>query len=339
MDKENIMRPEINLLKNDEFYLLYEMMMQALKTDDVKEDINKSLYMLRTFLNSGSIALYIKSYYDNYIYKISDSSFNDLLKQVSSIISEANPLIEKKGILKLDTNLEKLKNVVFLHAKSDETDCIVAITNIDKDKKLEPLFWERAKDTIQIIIKRAVSYEKNTRAINTDLLTGLDNRNSYETRIKELNKEDNDLILGIFDLFRLKYVNDNFSHSKGDDYIKKAAKILNRYWPKQKVIINDDGTETFIDTGHFIYRIGGDEFVLLTNQEDLKRTELKASLAAEEAKLINLGIAKDLPLGLNYGITSRNNGEYIKQTFIRADEIMQEDKLQTYKKYNVKRRH
>ena len=87
MDKENIMRPEINLLKNDEFYLLYEMMMQALKTDDVKEDINKSLYMLRTFLNSGSIALYIKSYYDNYIYKISDSSFNDLLKQVSSIIN------------------------------------------------------------------------------------------------------------------------------------------------------------------------------------------------------------------------------------------------------------
>ena len=39
---------------------------------------------------------------------------------------------------------------------------------------------------MQIILKRAETYEKNTLAINTDLLTGLDNRNSYEKAIRTL---------------------------------------------------------------------------------------------------------------------------------------------------------
>lgn len=338
MEGKNIISPETSLVKKDEFYLFYEMMMQALNTDNVKEGINKSLYLLRTFLNSSHTALYKKNVNGNYIYKISDTEMNDLIQSVSCIVGKVNVLVEQKEIFILDLNLEKIENIVLLHTKIDEIDCILTIINVDKEKELEPLFWERVRDTMQIILKRAASYEKNTKAINTDLLTGLDNRNSYEARIHALNESDNDLILGIFDLFRLKYVNDNYTHDKGDVYIKAAAKILNKYWPKQKLIINGNGTETFIDTGHCVYRVGGDEFVLLTSTENLQLAEIKAGLTSDEACTINLDIVDNLPLGLNFGIVYHNHGDDIKQTFIRADKIMQEDKRQMYKKYNLDRR-
>ena len=156
--------------------------------------------------------------------------------------------------------------------------------------------------------------------------------------LQELNEADEHLVVAIFDLFRLKYVNDNYTHDKGDAYIKAAAKILNKYWPKQKVKTNDDGTETITKTGHCVYRIGGDEFVLLTNVESLQLAEIKSELARKEAKMIDLGIGEELPLGINYGVVQHTPGDYYKQTFVRADEEMQKEKSLMYKKYKIDRR-
>ena len=55
MATERISNPEINRIRKDEVYLFYEMMMQSLKTDDVKTGINKSLYLLRMYLQSQQI--------------------------------------------------------------------------------------------------------------------------------------------------------------------------------------------------------------------------------------------------------------------------------------------
>ena len=343
MLEENILDPELSLIKTDEFYLFYEMMMQSLRTDDVKEGISKSLAMLRTFLNSGNIAVYRKNDEGVYMYKMADSKMTDLIQSVSCIINKTYPLIKQKKIFNLDLNIGRLNNMMLLHMgignhnnKKDE--CIVAVINNDKEKNLEPQFWERAKDTMQIILKRAASYERNTKAVTTDLLTGLDNRNSYEMRMQSINEDDDNLVLAIFDLFRLKFVNDNYTHAVGDIYIKSVGKILNKYWPKQKIIMNDDGTETFIETGHSVYRYGGDEFVLLTTAEDLQLTTIKAGLASDEGNMIDLNVGTSLPIGVNYGVVQHMAGAPIKETFIRADEIMHEDKNKMYIKYNLSRR-
>ena len=334
-----VLFPEINLIKQDEFYLFYEMMVQSLKTDDVKEGINKSFSLLRTFLNSGNISLYRKNSDNFYTFQISDSKMNDLTKPVGLIVNKTKDLAKQKSILKLNLNLsENINNVTLLNIIVDDCDYILAIINNDETKELESQFFERVKDTMQIILKRAISYEKNIAAISTDLLTGLDNRNSYEMRIQSINEADEDLVFGIFDLFRLKYINDNYNHLKGDLYIKSVAKILNKYWPKQKNIINDDLTESHIDTGHCIYRIGGDEFVLLTKIDSLSKALIKAELARKETSNIDLGIEDNLILGLNYGIVKHISGDYLKQTSIRAVEIMKEDKSKMYKKYQIDRR-
>ena len=338
MPKVKVLKPEIDLVKSDEFYLFYEMMMQSLRTDNVKEGLNKSLSLLRTFLGSDNIALYKKNKDGLYVHKISDSNMQPLISSVSCIIRKTSPLIEEKEIFDLPLGLsDALDNMVMLNIKLEKSECILAIVNNRKDD-LEPLFWDRLKDTMQVVLKRAASYERNIKAATTDLLTGLDNRNAYEVRIQNLDESQENLIVGIFDLFRLKYVNDNYTHKIGDIYIQEAAAILDKYWPKHKVIMNDDGTETFEDTGHSVYRVGGDEFVLLTDIERIDLARLKSSLAAAEAELINLEIDKKIPIGFNSGIVTHTPGAAYKETFMKADALMQDDKARMYTKHNLERR-
>ena len=340
MATERISNSEMNRIRKDEAYLFYEMMIQSLKTDDVKTGLNKSLYLLRMFLQSGNIALYRKNKEGRYVYKLSDTQMDDLLFGISCIINKTAPLTINGQIFTIDLNLsERLKNLMTINLNIDEEDLILAIINNNKKDDLQYSFYQGLKETMQIILKRAVSYERNTKAITTDLLTGLDNRNSYEMRMQEINLEDQRLVLAIFDLFRLKSINDDYSHAKGDDYIKAAADILAKYWPKQNCIINEDGTESFKDTGHCVYRYGGDEYVLLSTVEDASLTEIKAKLAVSEGDLIDIGVDKEhYPLGLNYGVAEHTPGEKIKHTFEQADALMRENKGIMYKKYKLERR-
>lgn len=342
MDK--ILSPEIGRIQSDEFYLFYEMMMQALKTDDVKEGLNKSLFMLKSHLKSGNIALFRKNEEGKYVFKMSDSQMTELVYSVGCIINKTKPLTEQKKIFDLELNIsERLQNMMLFHLSvssnnGNNDECIMAILNLDKEKTLEPLFWERTKDTMQIILKRAASYERNIKAVTTDLLTGTENRNSYEMRLHELNEADENLIVGIFDIYRLKYVNDNYSHNVGDEYIKEIANILKKYWPKTKISVDDTGMEKKEETGHAVYRIGGDEFVLFTDKENLQLASIKAELACDESAMINQKIGIDIPLGLNYGVVKHNPGDSIKETIRIADDVMKDDKAKMYKLNHVEQR-
>ena len=327
------------LMKDNEFYLFYEMMVQSLKTDNVSKGINESLLLLRNYLNSGNIILYSKSNGSSYGYYKSDADVNNLMQAIGGIINKVDDLTQKKEFYYLPLNISDiLQNMMLFHMKVEDTDYIMAITNLQEKSEFESLFWERLKETMQIILKRAASYERNIKAITMDLLTGLDNRNSYEMRLQKLNEADEQLIYGIFDLFRLKYVNDNYSHNIGDNYIKGAANILSKYWPKEKIVVDSDGIEKHLETGQCIYRIGGDEFALLSNNDELIISDIKAQLATAEIELIDLGIEDKCPIGLNYGVVHHIPGDFIKNTVARAEELMHENKRKMYLKYNVERR-
>ena len=337
MAKEKVSELELDLVKEDEYYLFYEMMMQTLRTDNVKKGMNKSLSLLRLYLQSNDVVLYKKNKEGIYVYRASDSHINDSIKKMNGIVNKTADLIESKEMLNIDLNLsEDQKNIMLIGINMSDNNYIISISNYNRE--LEPHFWEKLRDTMKIIIKRSDSYEKNVRAINTDLLTGLNNRNAYEMRLQRMDESTDDLVLGIFDLFRLKYINDNYSHAMGDTYIQEVAKILNKYWPKFNVEVMDIGIEKINSTGHCIYRVGGDEFVLLTDKEDIEVTKIKAQLAAEEVSRIVLDTNEDIPLGLNYGIVEHLPGDKIKNTYINADMIMSEDKKQMYLHYGLERR-
>ena len=327
---------KVNNNTQDSYYLFYQMMYEALKTDDVIEGLNKSLYLLKEYLNCGDIVLHRKDEKGKYRHYINQSKMKHSVEPIQYIVDKVSNLVEIKKSFSFDLKLsEDCQNMVLLYMKPCKYEYILYINNFNnKDNN----FLKKIVETMEIILKRAEMYEKNTTAINKDTLTGLNNRNSYENTIKQINGDNVEFVYGLFDLFRLKYVNDNYSHDLGDKYIVSVAKILNKYWPEYEVEIQDNDSHKNVKTGNCIYRVGGDEFVLISTNEAIALTKIKAALAAEEVSMLNLGTKENLPLGLNYGIVTHNPNSTIKESYVSADEIMSEDKKKMYTKYGLERR-
>ena len=331
-------RLDDNIINNNSYYLFYEMMAYALKTDDVVDGINKSLYLLKLCLKCGDVVLHKKEN-GSYIHFISQAGMEHQIPPITCIVNKTAPIIESKDYFNLDLGLsDNYKNMMFVKLKTDNDDYILSINNVDYSKVITVDFFNRLQETMLIILKRAEMYERNTKAISMDLLTGLDNRNSYEKRIQSIDEENQDLVYGIFDLFRLKHINDNFTHYVGDKYICDAADVLKKFWPKEQIEIVDRTFKKVTETGNTIYRVGGDEFVLITSEEKPEITNIKARLAASEIEMIDLGIDDQPVIGLNYGITLHKSKSDIKETYKNADKLMSDDKRRMYLKYNLERR-
>ena len=94
----------------------------------------------------------------------------------------------------------------------------------------------------------------------TDKLTGLGNRNNYIQMLEQLEKTPPANLGVVFiDLNGLKMINDQFGHAAGDKHIKNLADVFRKHFREED-----------------IYRIGGDEFVFLTQriQEPIFREKI-----------------------------------------------------------------
>ena len=111
--------------------------------------------------------------------------------------------------------------------------------------------------------------EERSREIGTmrriayiDALTGVKNKMAYTEAVTELERRVREGIMSeygvaIFDLNYLKYVNDNMGHEMGDKYIKEACSQICKWFQHSPV-----------------YRIGGDEFVVLLKGVDYDNREM-----------------------------------------------------------------
>ena len=130
--------------------------------------------------------------------------------------------------------------------------------------------------------KNRIEYERDH-----DHLTGLWNRHAYYRIIEKMFRDQSDSNITAFimvDLDNLKYVNDTYGHTFGDDYIKTAATALKK----------------FRNYGGVISRLSGDEFSIC----------LPGLTSKEEGREIIAGIRRDmlngsclLPDGTHYKIS------------------------------------
>ncbi|MDY5440888.1 MAG: GGDEF domain-containing protein [Candidatus Enteromonas sp.] len=145
-----------------------------------------------------------------------------------------------------------------------------------------------------------------------DALTGLYNRQIFYGDIK---RYGNSCVgLASIDLNRLKFINDTKGHQAGDDAIMTVAEALTLYrYP-----------------GIFLYRFGGDEFVVLF----VKGTQDQAS---NYIKTIQ-GECEKLGLSLSAGIAFNMGDDDIEQLYRRADIMMYSEKNKFYESTGVERR-
>jgi len=139
-----------------------------------------------------------------------------------------------------------------------------------------------------------------------DSLTELYNR-TYLTKIIN-NKDIKYSALFSFDIDKLKYVNDNFGHLEGDKLICSVANILKNCFRETDIVA----------------RIGGDEFIAILPDCDLKMAE-SFTTSINEAILNNNNNNKVLHLEISFSFgfaISENKEESIEVLMQRADILM-----------------
>ena len=136
----------------------------------------------------------------------------------------------------------------------------------------------------------------------TDSMTELQNRNAYEERLKKLRKP-NAIVIGINGL---KEINDCFGHFCGDDAIKTVAKALR------------DITGAKAD----IYRIGGDEFVCISESNILPYI----SQFKDIVSFLNNEKVYKLSVSVGYSPYNEKYSKTIDDMIRYADEKMYKDK-------------
>ncbi len=104
-----------------------------------------------------------------------------------------------------------------------------------------------------------------------DPLTGLGNRRSAERRLGSMPLGDAPLSLAVVDVDRFKEVNDDTSHSHGDEVLRRVADLLREH----------------CRTGDEVYRWAGDEFLVVLpeateNQALMAMERLRAAVAAAD---------------------------------------------------------
>ncbi|CAM2788908.1 sensor domain-containing diguanylate cyclase [Shewanella amazonensis] len=146
----------------------------------------------------------------------------------------------------------------------------------DYDRNLVAILTHEAASAIAL-------YQKSReiqRLANFDILTGLHNRQYFESQVSKWPKSRLGSYLTVLDLDNLKVLNDSQGHQAGDEALAKLADALKMIWPQNSLIS----------------RFGGDEFVILTqgSEEQLleRLAQLKRTMASTEMQvLFSAGLA------------------------------------------------
>lgn len=146
---------------------------------------------------------------------------------------------------------------------------------------------------------------------DTDVLTGLNDRHPYLAKVKRYRQAEASQGIGVVycDLNGLKETNDQLGHPAGDALLIKAGNFLSENFDHR-----------------FVYRVGGDEFVIL-DDENTRLDFLKK--CHDFARKLTKPDTPSISIGVEWCADSHKLEEAISS----ADRKMQEAKNEYYKKH------
>ena len=210
--------------------------------------------------------------------------------------------IDRRGIFTLSYRLMLDNKPLYVQMKAamlkeDEGPrLIVGLNDIDTQVQQEEEY-----------VKRMAKAQLNA---NIDALTGVQNRHAFLEAEERLNLQieenrDMEFSISLLDVNDLKKVNDTEGHNAGDQFLRKACKII---------------CDTFKHSP--VFRIGGDEFAVISQGSDYANIdELVREMGRHnEQAMQSNGIV------IACGMSKRGSGEKVAQVFERADQRMYENK-------------
>ena len=139
------------------------------------------------------------------------------------------------------------------------------------------------------LINDVTESEKIKRELNrmamTDTLTGLGNRNSLMRDLERLTEDSMPVSIVSADCDGLQMVNETYGRATGDEYIRMTAMVMELALPEDAVV----------------YRVGGDEFIILLVNTD--ENEAKGIMRIFKEQYDQYRI-QNQPLSISYGIST-----------------------------------
>ena len=150
-----------------------------------------------------------------------------------------------------------------------------------------------------------------------DSLTSVRNKSAFDLHIQQIQqsidaREDIRFAIGMFDCDDLKDINDNYGHDKGDVYLRNSCHLICRVFTKSPV-----------------FRIGGDEFaVILQNDDYYNKEKLRKYFIEKSAEISAFAKEPWEQIRVAVGIAEYNPGldSDVSEIIRRADHLMYENK-------------
>lgn len=156
-----------------------------------------------------------------------------------------------------------------------------------------------------------------SRRVYVDALTSVRNKGGYNDYVGMLqdrldSKEVTEFAICMFDCDNLKVINDKYGHERGDEYLKAAVRLICQVFRNSPV-----------------FRIGGDEFISILQNDDYKNREELVRKFEEESMVINEKIENEwehVNTSVGMAVFDSKADRVIDDTVKRADELMYENK-------------
>ncbi len=298
-------------------------------------DIYSSLshfYSVNSGFEKSNVHILLEPDYENSVYdesiELRKEGYSDYMFDIFSM---------NDGRISFDPGFETRKLVPNIDESDDENHIYIFLPLHDGDRSMGYFIFRDIVDEIdqnnnivryqQRLNSIFIKYRKNLLAnylnnklkiLNeTDPMTGVKNRAAYDSVVSEynsriLNKNEKNFAIVIFDINNLKKVNDELGHEFGDAYIINSCKLLCDVFKHSPV-----------------FRIGGDEFLIILKGEDYDaRNELLILLTDRMNDLDKQDIEKWKKVSIAFGMSlyDPEKDNNISEIFKRADNTMYENK-------------
>lgn len=253
------------------------------------------------------------------------SELADALEYLGECVREERLMLNALSQGDLDYDASQCRNYLAAPVKSIQSNlhhlAWVARRVTQGDYKQRVYMLGSFSDSFNEMIRQlGENHAEVEKIIHRDPLTGVGNRRFFNKTVEALLAEKKRFCIAYIDIDRLKTCNDTYGHEEGDRYIRSVCECL------QSDSIG----------GESLFRIGGDEFVLISTETDARTLDARLQKALENYTEAQERIAS-YPCSFSFGCTDVKGDEDVNfsEVLSLADKLMYNAKLKSY----IRRRH
>lgn len=308
---------------------IYNVEQLLFNAHEKKENLYAALIMLGEIISVEKISFWIfgengeNQWYfwdfDKPIKERKESNYQGYIWKLLDYFEDGNEIFEchdndKIKNLFLTEKLSNIYNIIAVPVKGVGGHIlgILAACNVKK-KHEQAVLLKSIQFSFGMFCSNLKSYTAIQEQGNRDALTGLYNRNRYEQDLPEIYGQHKSFLACVYiDVNGLHEMNNTMGHDKGDKMLRTVASGIKKYFDTE-----------------YIYRTGGDEFVLFIPDVDEEDLKIQSEKLATELSNANYYISVGIGCGKNLSSLSL----LIKE----AEQKMYVEKKKYYEKHDRRR--